>query len=522
MIKPKYRFLLLVAVTIIINTSVSQDLSNAYGVGTSFGLTIPRTDIDDIKDSPMGRGFFRYYPAPQLGLEAGFGLGTLEAEKISFIKKGLNDTTVIIPEILFFNSNIYTVDLRAFFQPINNSIVNPYFYGGVGLLFFNPKDKNDQKLPRNSRGDYKLATTYLPIGGGFQISISKNTTFGISGSYNFTNTKYLDDIKSEKNDSYWSITLDLFAFLRAENPDLDGDKLLNNEEKQIGTDPLNPDTDGDRLKDGEEVHTYKTNPLIADTDGDGLTDGDEVLKYRTDPLKKDTDGDGLTDGDEVLKYFTDPLKADTDGDGLNDGDEVLKYRTNPLKIDTDGDGLSDGEEVLKYRTDPLKVDTDGDALNDGDEVLKHKTDPLKTDTDDGGIPDGKEVQLAINPLDPNDDVPIINVGERIILEGVNFETAKTTLLPEAKIILDQVATSLIANQAVDVAIHGHTDNVGGARYNMDLSIGRAEAVKAYLASKGVNPSRITTKGFGFTKPIADNATVDGRAKNRRIEFMRVK
>jgi outer membrane protein OmpA-like peptidoglycan-associated protein len=276
------------------------------------------------------------------------------------------------------------------------------------------------------------------------------------------------------------------------------------------------------LKDGEEVHTYHTNPLNPDTDGDGLKDGEEVHVYHTDPLNKDTDGDGLTDGEEVHLYHTDPLNKDTDGDGLTDGEEVLKYHTDPLKVDTDGDSLSDGDEVLKYHTDPLKKDTDGDGLADNDELFKYHTDPLQKDTDHGGVDDGKEIILGTNPLDPSDDVPFIKVGERIILEGVNFETAKTTLLPQAQTALNQVAASLQASPEAEVAIHGHTDNVGGAKYNMKLAKGRAESVKAYLVSRGVAASRITTKAFGFTKPIADNATPQGRAKNRRIEFLRLK
>ena len=81
---------------------------------------------------------------------------------------------------------------------------------------------------------------------------------------------------------------------------------------------------------------------------------------------------------------------------------------------------------------------------------------------------------------------------------------------------------LFRSQTAEVAIHGHTDNVGGAKSNMKLSVGRAEAVKDYIVSKGVTASRITTKGFGFTKPIGDNSKPEGRAKNRRIEFVRVK
>ncbi len=176
-----------------------------------------------------------------------------------------------------------------------------------------------------------------------------------------------------------------------EDPDMDG--LINNEEAQIGTDPLNPDTDGDGLGDGEEVKTYGTNPLAPDTDSDGLGDGDEVHNRKTDPLNPDTDGDRLMDGDEVTRN-TDPLNPDTDADVLNDGDEVTR-KTDPLNPDTDADGLNDGTEVT-IGTDPLKPDTDNDLLMDGQEnqTCPH---PLNPDTDGDGIIDGKD----LDPCDPN-------------------------------------------------------------------------------------------------------------------------
>ena len=87
---------------------------------------------------------------------------------------------------------------------------------------------------------------------------------------------------------------------------------------------------------------------------------------------------------------------------------------------------------------------------------------------------------------------------------------------------DQVAISLLGNSEAEVAIHGHTDNVGGAKYNQDLSLRRAESVKAYLVSLGIPAARMSSRGYGFVKPIADNATAQGRAKNRRIEFVRIK
>lgn len=519
MVKPKYYLCLLLIYALAISLGFSQDTTYHYGVGVSFGIEYPKTDLMiSKKESPVARAFFRYYPSTSVALEAGIGIGSVEATIRTEIK---NSETESYRDILF-TSQLYPLDLRLVFQPVMKGKFLPYLFGGAGIVFFNPKNDSDKALPHNARGDYKKVSSFFPIGVGGQYSITNKTSVGISGTYNFASTKYLDDIKTNSRDAFWSVTLDLFSFIGRDNPDLDGDGLLNDEEKQIGTDPLNPDTDGDGLRDGEEVHKYHTNPLKKDTDGDGCTDGEEVLHYHTDPLNPDTDGDGLNDCDEILKYYTDPLNKDTDGDGCIDGEEVIRYHTDPLKPDTDGDGLSDCDEVLKYHTDPLNKDTDGDGCTDGEEVLKYHTNPLDPDTDHGGMPDCKEVQLGLNPLDPSDDVPIIKVGERIILEGVNFETAKTTLLPEAKKILDQVAASLEANPTAEVAIHGHTDNVGGAKYNMKLSIGRADAVKAYLVSKGITANRIITKGFGFTKPVADNAIPEGRAKNRRIEFIRVK
>jgi outer membrane protein OmpA-like peptidoglycan-associated protein len=492
---------------LVVSVCSSQSSKEAFGVGIELGAATPLTDISEHKQYPFGRAFLRYYPESVVALEAGVGLGSLEADK----------------NAQYFSSMIYPIDVRLLLEPIQEGKVHPSIFAGMGVMFFNPVDRNQDPLLGNSRNEYRKVTPFAPVGAGVHYFVNDNTAVGLRGTYNIGFSDYLDDIKvGGGNDSYWSIALNVIAFLESPNNDLDGDGLTNDDEKKLGTDPLNPDTDGDGLRDGEEVHVYKTNPLNPDTDGDGLKDGEEVRTYKTDPLNPDTDGDGLKDGDEVLVYRTDPLNPDTDGDRLKDGDEVLKYHTDPLKVDTDGDGLTDGDEVLKYQTDPLKLDTDGDTLGDGDEVLKYHTDPLKMDTDAGGMPDGEEVKLSLNPLDPSDDVPIIKVGERIILEGVNFETAKTTLLPGAKKILDQVAASLAGYPAAEVAIHGHTDNVGGAKYNQKLSKGRAESVKAYLVSKGIDASRITTKGFGFTKPVADNSTPEGRAKNRRIEFVRLK
>jgi len=534
------------------------------GVGATFGMVAPRTDVDAYQDSPYGRAFLRYYPADVFALEVGAGMARLEASSMGD----------------FFTTLIYPFDIRLQLQPVKESKFQPFAFAGVGFLFFDPRDAHDNRLPRNSNHEYGKSTSYVPVGIGGEYYVTDQASFGLTATYNYTMTDNIDDIELGGKDNYWGVALQVFGFLTTRNNDLDGDGLLNDEERRLRTDPLNPDTDGDGLKDGEEVHNYGTDPLNPDTDGDGLQDGEEVFTHKTDPLDPDTDHDGLQDGYEVQTTYqvgrsldgllyggiqglnirrildlsgpaekprtegpllaslpagpltvyrqdtrrvtTDPLNPDTDGDGLTDGEEVNTYRTNPLKTDTDGDLLTDGDEVRSYRTDPLMPDTDSDGLTDGEEVQRYRTNPLVADTDNGGVPDGREIQMKLNPLDPADDVPIIKVGERIILEGVNFETNKASLLPGAREILDQVANSLLGNPDAEVAIHGHTDNVGGAKYNQDLSLRRAESVKTYLVSLGIAASRMTTRGYGFTKPIADNGTAQGRAKNRRIEFVRIK
>jgi OOP family OmpA-OmpF porin len=104
---------------------------------------------------------------------------------------------------------------------------------------------------------------------------------------------------------------------------------------------------------------------------------------------------------------------------------------------------------------------------------------------------------------------------------VNFQTGKATLLDMSMTILDQVAASLVGNPDVKVEIGGHTDNTGSRATNTRLALARANSVKAYLVSKGVDASRLTTKGYGPDVPVADNKTADGRLKNRRVELTKV-
>ena len=105
--------------------------------------------------------------------------------------------------------------------------------------------------------------------------------------------------------------------------------------------------------------------------------------------------------------------------------------------------------------------------------------------------------------------------------NVNFDLNKADITPASYGILDEIAAALGARPQLKVVVEGHTDNTGTPAYNMDLSNRRAQAVVDYLVGKGVSPSRLSAKGYGLDRPIADNATKLGRSKNRRVQFTKV-
>ncbi|MCF8258421.1 MAG: OmpA family protein [Flavobacteriales bacterium] len=113
----------------------------------------------------------------------------------------------------------------------------------------------------------------------------------------------------------------------------------------------------------------------------------------------------------------------------------------------------------------------------------------------------------------------LKAGEPYRINDINFAFEKSELNMAGKNILDAFAIYLKDNPNLKVSIHGHTDSDGSATLNMTLSEDRAKAVKDYLVSQGVAAGRLTHKGFGSTKPIADNSSTEGKAKNRRTEFI---
>jgi outer membrane protein OmpA-like peptidoglycan-associated protein len=132
---------------------------------------------------------------------------------------------------------------------------------------------------------------------------------------------------------------------------------------------------------------------------------------------------------------------------------------------------------------------------------------------------------ALNDKQIIDQLVLLNkieVNQSIILKNIFFDTGKSTLKPESMSEINRVYKLMIDNPTMEIEISGHTDNQGSEAINKKLSLARANVVVQALVSNGISPSRLTSAGYGFDKPIESNATAEGRAKNRRTEFKVIK
>lgn len=433
------------------------------------------------------RPFVRYELGSMFDIGLGVGYGSLQMKDYGGNAVGIT----IIP-----------ADLRLIFSPIESNSWNPYLYAGVGAVNYSIEDMPINPAP--STTEDSNTEIFIPAGLGIEFALSAHWLLDVSAGVNLALTDLVNGYETpnapndyNKYDKWITAGVGIaYSFGGCEiDPDEDG--LTNCEEEKLGT-----------------------NPEKADSDDDGLKDGEEINKYNSDPLNPDSDGDKLKDGEEVNKYQTSPTKVDTDEDGLNDFAEVVTYKSDPLNADTDGDSLKDGAEVNTHKTSPTKADTDGDKLNDGEEVNKYKTNPLKADTDKGSIDDYTEVNRGTNPLDASDDImkPKVVKIDKVVISHINFEFDSNKLTKSNIKDLEKLLSQLKEFPNAKVTLNGYADSSGPDAYNMKLSKSRAQSVKKYLMSKGVNADRLICNGKGEANPIASNKTKEGRAKNRRVEI----
>jgi len=179
--------------------------------------------------------------------------------------------------------------------------------------------------------------------------------------------------------------------------------------------------------------------------------------------------------------------------------EVVKPVAEPM--DSDGDGVTDDLDRCPNTPRGVKVDVHGCPLDsDGDGVADYLDKCPNT-------PKGATVDAR---------------GCWTYAAKVMYDFNSAEIKPEAFPMLDEAVLILKKNPEMKVEIDGHTDSKGSAAYNMNLSERRAKSVMKYFVDQGVEAERLTTKGFGLTKPAASNDTKEGRAKNRRVELTPIK
>ena len=211
--------------------------------------------------------------------------------------------------------------------------------------------------------------------------------------------------------------------------------------------------------------------------------------------------------------------VDSDGDGVPDRDDRCPYTPRGVKVDgygcpfdTDKDGVLDGLDRCPDTEHGCKVDVYGCPIDsDHDGVCDGLDQCLDTPTD-------KKVDAKGCPVAVPKAPPLFVEKKAIILEGVEFDNDRATLRSASLSTLNRVAESLRDWPDVKVEIQGHTSGPGSWAYNLALSQRRAESVRAYLVSKGVEGYRLVAKGYGKSRMIAGNSTAEGQQRNRRVEL----
>ena len=390
---------------------------------------------------------------------------------------------------------------------------NPYVLGGW----------HEEKITSDV-SDQKTYMNGLEFGGGVKLGFGRKTA-----------------LRLEIRDKIWK-------FDSPPAPDPPGDKSLHNLfytagiQITLGGSGHNGDSDKDGVKDNADNCPDTPRGAIVDasgcpvdSDGDHVPDGIDqcpntpagaTVDVRGCP--SDADGDGVPDG--IDQCADTPAGTQVDargcvGDSDNDGiaDNLDRCAGTPAgakvdasgcPVDSDHDGVPDGIDQCPDTPAGTQVDTrgcstdsDGDGVNDDKDHCPNTQADVKVDSD------GCPIELTER------DRELLDKGV-ITTREIHFVTAKWDILPESQPVLDAIGTTLIQWPQLRIEVGGHCDWRGSDAYNQELSEKRAQAVLDYLLQKfpQINREQYVAKGYGESKPVASNKTVEGMAKNRRVEF----
>lgn len=258
-----------------------------------------------------------------------------------------------------------------------------------------------------------------------------------------------------------------------------------------------------------------TKPVAApgDADGDGYLDPDDRCPKDPENFNGFEDEDGCPD---------DP---DTDGDGRADSVDACPLEPEDADGYLDEDGCPEPDNDLDTILDatdqcPLEAeDPDGYEDHDGCPEPDNDRDEVLDGVDECPLTPGEKTGSPLGcPRKPA--LVVVTDCEVKITQQIHFQTAKAVIQKDSFPILDAVVDVLTKNSSIRLEIQGHTDDKGSDAYNKKLSHQRAEAVRKYLVSHGVEPGRLEFHGYGEERPLVANDSDANRSLNRRVQFMR--
>ncbi|MCZ8020406.1 MAG: OmpA family protein [Cyclobacteriaceae bacterium] len=404
-----------------------------------------------------------------------------------------------------FKANHIALNLKLRYKFNNGYIfkedagIAPFLTAGLGAALIN--SEQDTEFSSAKISDNKVAAN-VAFGAGITFQLNDRVGLEVANTINAPLYDSWDGINTGNNDLYLQHSAGLvFKLRKATDTDKDGvaDKK-------------------DKCKDTPSNVSVDSQGCAFDMDRDGVADYKDdcpneagLALYKGCP---DKDNDGIADKDDrcpdvygTNRFFGCP---DSDNDGVED---KLDKCPNQAGLDTfkgcpdsDGDGV---EDALDKCTDTAKGtqvdetgcprDTDGDTIVDKDDECP----TLAGTKSNNGCPEIKpEVKQLFNKA----------------LQGIQFETGSAVIKKTSYPIMNAISKVMVDNASYKLLISGHTDNVGSDETNMTLSKNRADAVAKYLITQGIDPLRISSFGFGETKPVDVNTSVAGRTRNRRVEF----
>ncbi len=393
-----------------------------------------------------------------------------------------------------YSTNITTATLNFRFNILGPlSPVRPYvFVGGGAILFDKNLDIKKEKV------DYAAPS----FGGGINFRMGPSVMINIQETFMYSNEDKRDKIVAGSNDAYLFHMVGL-TFNFGKKKDADNDGVADRSDKCPNT-PAAVKVD--------------KNGCPLDKDNDGVADylDDCADLAGTAALKgcPDKDGDGIADKDDRCPDVAGPASlrccADGDKDGVADIDDKCLDTKTGYKVDTSGCPMDNDKDGV-YNEDDICPDLAGLAVFKG-----------CPDTDSDGVPDNTDRCPKIKGTIENKGCPEITKEDvkkiTMIASKIFFENNSDKLKVASLVQLDELARILNKYENANLIIEGYTDSKGEDAYNMTLSQKRTESVKTYLMGKGLMEYRLTATGIGETKPIADNKTTLGRAKNRRVEL----